>query len=81
MPEAEKNLAKQIQKTAASIPAPLRAAALEKANTYLSGMADIEALCKVQDEGVEGVICGRAIYTGDLDFAAGQERADELTGE
>lgn len=47
----------------------------------LAGMADIEALCKVQDEGVEGVICGRAIYTGDLDFADGQERADELTGE
>ncbi len=47
----------------------------------LAGMADIEALCKVQDEGVEGVICGRAIYTGDLDFTAGQERADELTGE
>ncbi|MEX8191857.1 1-(5-phosphoribosyl)-5-[(5-phosphoribosylamino)methylideneamino]imidazole-4-carboxamide isomerase [Comamonas guangdongensis] len=47
----------------------------------LAGMADIEALCKVQDEGVEGVICGRAIYTGDLDFAAGQERADELCGE
>ncbi|MGJ7464881.1 1-(5-phosphoribosyl)-5-[(5-phosphoribosylamino)methylideneamino]imidazole-4-carboxamide isomerase [Comamonas thiooxydans] len=47
----------------------------------LAGMADIEALCKVQDEGVKGVICGRAIYTGDLDFAAGQERADELTGE
>lgn len=47
----------------------------------LAGMSDIEALCKVQDEGVEGVICGRAIYTGDLDFADGQERADELTGE
>ena len=47
----------------------------------LAGMADIEALCKGQDEGVEGVICGRAIYTGDLDFAAGQDRADELTGE
>lgn len=45
----------------------------------LAGMADIEALCAVQKEGVEGVICGRAIYTGDLDFAAGQERADELT--
>lgn len=44
MPEAEKNLAKQIQKTAASIPAPLRAAALEKANTYLSGMADMAAM-------------------------------------
>ena len=47
----------------------------------LSGMADIEALCQVQSEGVEGVICGRAIYTGDLDFAAGQARADELTGD
>lgn len=47
----------------------------------LAGMADIEALCKVQDEGIEGVICGRAIYTGDLDLAAGQARADELTGE
>lgn len=44
MPEAEKNLAKQIQKTAASIPAPLRAAALDKANTYLSGMADMAAM-------------------------------------
>jgi phosphoribosylformimino-5-aminoimidazole carboxamide ribotide isomerase len=47
----------------------------------LSGMADIEALCAVQDEGVEGVICGRAIYTGDLDFEAAQDRADELSGE
>ncbi|MBJ7421116.1 MAG: tRNA-dihydrouridine synthase, partial [Rhodoferax sp.] len=46
----------------------------------LSNMADIEALCEVEDEGVEGVICGRAIYTGDLDFAAGQARADELNG-
>lgn len=46
----------------------------------LAGMADIEALCAVESEGVEGVICGRAIYTGDLDFAAGQERADELRG-
>lgn len=45
----------------------------------LSSMADIEALCAVQDEGVEGVICGRAIYSGDLDFAAAQERADELS--
>ena len=46
----------------------------------LSGMADIEALCAVEDEGVEGVICGRAIYSGDLDFAAAQARADELNG-
>jgi phosphoribosylformimino-5-aminoimidazole carboxamide ribotide isomerase len=43
-------------------------------------MADIEALCGVEDEGIEGVICGRSIYTGDLDFAAAQSRADELNG-
>ena len=46
----------------------------------LSNIADIEALCQVEDEGVEGVICGRAIYSGDLDFAAAQTRADELNG-
>ncbi len=44
----------------------------------LSNMADIEALCAVEHEGIEGVICGRAIYSGDLDFAAAQARADEL---
>jgi phosphoribosylformimino-5-aminoimidazole carboxamide ribotide isomerase len=46
----------------------------------LSNMADIEKLCEVEDEGVEGVICGRAIYSGDLDFEKAQERADELNG-
>ena len=46
----------------------------------LSSMADIDALCDVESEGVEGVICGRAIYSGDLDFAAAQARADELNG-
>ena len=44
----------------------------------LSNMADIEHLCAVQEEGIEGVICGRAIYSGDLDFAQAQARADEL---
>lgn len=47
----------------------------------LSNMADIEALCAVEGEGVEGVICGRSIYTGALDFAAAQARADELMGD
>ena len=46
----------------------------------LSNMADIEALCDVEDEGIEGVICGRAVYSGDLDFEAAQARADELNG-
>jgi len=46
----------------------------------LSDLADIERLCAVESEGVEGVICGRSIYTGALDFAAAQARADELAG-
>jgi phosphoribosylformimino-5-aminoimidazole carboxamide ribotide isomerase len=44
----------------------------------LSDMADIERLCAVEEQGVEGVICGRSIYSGALDFAAAQARADEL---
>jgi phosphoribosylformimino-5-aminoimidazole carboxamide ribotide isomerase len=45
----------------------------------LSNMADIDALCAAEPEGIEGVICGRAIYSGDLNFAAAQARADELS--
>ena len=44
----------------------------------LGSMQDIERLCAVESEGVEGVICGRAIDSGDLDFAAAQARADAL---
>jgi len=47
----------------------------------LTNMQDIEALCAVADQGIEAVICGRAIYSGDLDFAAAQTRADELQGQ
>ncbi len=46
----------------------------------LSSLADIERLCEVEDQGIDGVICGRAIYSGDLDFALAQSRADELSG-
>jgi phosphoribosylformimino-5-aminoimidazole carboxamide ribotide isomerase len=45
----------------------------------LAGIPDIEKLCAVEDEGIEAVICGRAIYTGDLDFVKAQARADELS--
>ncbi len=44
----------------------------------LASMADIDLLCAVQSDGVEGVICGRSIYTGALDFAAAQRHADLL---
>jgi phosphoribosylformimino-5-aminoimidazole carboxamide ribotide isomerase len=46
----------------------------------LNNLDDIRALCEVEHEGVEGVICGRAIYTGSLDFAEGQKLADEWEG-
>ena len=45
----------------------------------LSDLADIERLCAVESEGIEGVICGRSIYSGALDFALAQARADELS--
>jgi phosphoribosylformimino-5-aminoimidazole carboxamide ribotide isomerase len=46
----------------------------------LSDLADIDKLCAVESEGIDGVICGRSIYNGALDFAAAQKRADELNG-
>jgi phosphoribosylformimino-5-aminoimidazole carboxamide ribotide isomerase len=46
----------------------------------LSNMVDIERLCEVEEAGVEGVICGRSIYSGALDFEKAQARADELNG-
>jgi len=44
----------------------------------LAGLPDIERLCAVEGEGIEGVICGRSIYSGALDFTQAQTRADEL---
>jgi phosphoribosylformimino-5-aminoimidazole carboxamide ribotide isomerase len=41
---------------------------------------DVEALCAVQDEGIEGVICGRSIYEGTLNLLSAQARADQLSG-
>jgi phosphoribosylformimino-5-aminoimidazole carboxamide ribotide isomerase len=46
----------------------------------IAGMDDIDRLCQVEDEGIEGAILGRALYEGKLDFAAAQTRADELNG-
>ena len=39
---------------------------------------DIKALCNVEHEGIDGVILGRALYEGQLDFSKAQEMADEL---
>ena len=45
----------------------------------LSNKKDIEALCKVEDEGIMGVIAGLSIYNGDLDLAEAQKYADQLS--
>ena len=44
----------------------------------LSNLKDIDHLCAVEEHGVEGVICGRAIYSGDLNFKEAQALADKL---
>lgn len=40
---------------------------------------DVRSICKVADEGIMGVITGRALYEGTLDLAKGQALADKLT--
>ena len=42
-------------------------------------MSDISALCAVEEDGVTGVIAGRAIYDGSLNFKVAQEAADAGT--
>ncbi|AFZ83374.1 phosphoribosylformimino-5-aminoimidazole carboxamide ribonucleotide isomerase HisA [Candidatus Kinetoplastibacterium blastocrithidii TCC012E] len=54
-----------------------------KIPVYASGgvatIKDIEKLCEVSEEGIEGAILGRSIYEGSLDFRSAQKLADELT--
>ena len=45
----------------------------------VSNLKDIEDLCEVSNTGIRGVITGRAIYEGTLDFRGAQELADERT--
>ncbi len=46
----------------------------------VSSMADIEALCAAENEGIMGAIIGRALYEGNIDLAAAQKRVDDLQG-
>ncbi|MES2151566.1 MAG: 1-(5-phosphoribosyl)-5-[(5-phosphoribosylamino)methylideneamino]imidazole-4-carboxamide isomerase [Pseudomonadota bacterium] len=66
-----------------NIEATVRLAQAVKIPIIASGglhkLDDVEALCAVQEEGIEGVICGRSIYEGTIDLAQAQARADELT--
>jgi phosphoribosylformimino-5-aminoimidazole carboxamide ribotide isomerase len=43
-------------------------------------LTDIDKLCAIEEDGVEGVILGRSLYEGTLDFKAAQARVDALKG-
>jgi phosphoribosylformimino-5-aminoimidazole carboxamide ribotide isomerase len=47
----------------------------------LTGLADVEQLCAIESEGIMGVITGRALYQGTVDFKAAQAKADALSDE
>jgi phosphoribosylformimino-5-aminoimidazole carboxamide ribotide isomerase len=47
----------------------------------LTSLVDVEALCAVESEGITGVVTGRAVYEGTIDFRKAQETADRLSGE
>jgi len=68
--------------TGVNIEATLRLARGLRVPVIASGgfasLQDVERLCEIEDEGVEGVILGRALYEGKIDFREAQERADEL---
>ena len=44
----------------------------------VSNLKDIRALCEVEEEGIFGVITGRAIYEGTLNLTEAQQLADKL---
>jgi phosphoribosylformimino-5-aminoimidazole carboxamide ribotide isomerase len=41
----------------------------------VASLDDIRSLCRLATEGVVGAILGRALYTGDVDFAEAQRVA------
>lgn len=45
----------------------------------ITNIADIKALCEADTDNISGAITGRAIYEGTLDFARGQDLADEYS--
>jgi phosphoribosylformimino-5-aminoimidazole carboxamide ribotide isomerase len=68
--------------TGLNLEATLRLAQHVRIPVFASGgianMQEIEALCALEEEGVSGVILGRSIYEGTLDFQLAQARVDEL---
>ncbi len=47
----------------------------------IADISDVDRLCAVEDDGVEGAILGRALYEGTLDFTAALARVTALAQE
>lgn len=47
----------------------------------VANMKDIDALCKIEHEGVKAAILGRSLYEGHIDFKKAQKRADDLSAK
>jgi len=47
----------------------------------VASLADIEALCAAETDGITGAILGRSLYEGAIDFKRAQQRADELADQ
>ncbi|MFB3081188.1 MAG: 1-(5-phosphoribosyl)-5-[(5-phosphoribosylamino)methylideneamino]imidazole-4-carboxamide isomerase [Nitrosomonadaceae bacterium] len=45
----------------------------------VTNLDDVQTLCRIETEGIMGVITGRAIYEGSLDFKKAQILADKLS--
>jgi phosphoribosylformimino-5-aminoimidazole carboxamide ribotide isomerase len=67
-----------------NIEATVRLARGLRIPVYASGgvasLTDVEQLCAVEHEGIEGAILGRALYEGRLDLREAQACADALSG-
>ena len=68
--------------TGVNVEATVRLARSIKIPVIASGgihtIDDVRVLCEVAGEGIIGVITGRAIYEGSLDFREGQSLADRI---
>tara|TARA_B100000678_G_scaffold289525_2_gene300296 strand:+ start:536 stop:1279 length:744 start_codon:yes stop_codon:yes gene_type:complete len=47
----------------------------------VTNLKDIRSLCEITEEGIFGVITGRAIYEGTLDFAEAQKLAKKISAK
>lgn len=46
----------------------------------VSNLNDVRALCEVEEEGIMGIIIGRALYEGGIDLTAAQQLVDAAVG-